>query len=161
MAQRKQKVTHDFITELDSELDKKKTIFIDTIKGKAEVEINVYFDESKINHVITSLVELITSLLASEEISTEDLASPVILLPALILREFTDLPIPKENDLALMTAVNENLQRHGIARQVFDKFSVKELKKVSKLVEGAFKNIPKVQGTYHELYSKYAIQQMN
>lgn len=158
---RKQKVTSEFLVQLDQELLQTKTIQINTIKGKADVEINLYFDEQKINKITNDLMELVTPLLSSEEITVDDLVSPITLLPALILREFSDLPLPSENNLALIAAVNESLDKQGIARQVFEKFNQNEVKKLNKLITQGFKNKPKFQQMYQELYAKFTLQQQD
>lgn len=158
MARKTQKVTSDFLQELDIELGKKKVIKIDTIKGKAEVEVSLYFDEIKVNKIVADLTELITPLLSSDSITADDLANPISLMPVLILREFTDLPLPLDNDLALISAVNDSLIKHGIARQVFEHMNQKEVKKLDKFVSEHFKNMPKFQRVFQELYTKYFLQ---
>lgn len=160
MASKKHKITSEFLQELNSELEKRKVVTIDTFKGKAEVEVDVYLDEVKINKIIDDLTILISPLLATEAITEEDLTSPVAMLPVLILREFTNLPIPNENDLALISAVNETLIRTGIARQIFEKLNQYELQKLYDLVSIGFKNKPKFLRVYQEMAGKYSLQQL-
>lgn len=154
-----QSITSDFLDEIVSEFESKKTIKVDTPKGKVDVQIYKYFSEDKINKLITDLTDLMTPLLGSDDINVDDLASPIGFMPVLILREFTDLPIPEENDLTLISAVSEKLVKTGIARQTFDQMNQHELKKLGKIVSEGFKNMPKFQRAYQELFVKYNLQQ--
>lgn len=155
------KLTKKTLAQLDKQLEKRKKIHIDTSLGTFEVLINEIFSEIKIKKISNDIMELIKPLLESPDIHEEDLVAPVALIPILALREFTDLPIPKENDLATLAAVTEQLDAHGINRQVFSQFSVYEIDKLNKLVGNALSELPRFQQLVQELYMKYAIQQTN
>lgn len=153
------KVTNKLLQQLDSLDNKKKKVYITTKLGEHEVLLSEYFGEKSINKVVSDLLEVITPLLQSEEIKPEDLVSPITLIPILTLREFTDLPIPKENDLAVLTAVSDRLINHGIVRQVYPQFDQFEVQKLGELIGESFKNLPQIQRTMQEMYAKLYLQE--
>ncbi|MGG1664533.1 hypothetical protein [Brevibacillus sp. NRS-1366] len=160
MASKKHKITSKFLDQLDKELEKKRVIHIETVKGTAEITIDEYFGELKIKKIISDLMEAMKPLLESEDITPDDLVTPAALLPVFIMREFTDLPIPQENDLAILSAVSERLDNHGFVRQVFTQLNQVEIDKLNKIVGDSFKNLPQIQRMIQELYAKFYLQQM-
>ena len=155
------KITNKLLDRLDKQLEKRKKIHVETSLGTYEVLINEIFSELKIKKIVSDVLTIMKPLLESNEIKVEDLVAPTALLPILTLREFTDLPIPQENDLATLSAVSERLDDHGFFRQVLPQFNQYEIKKLNDIIGNAFKNVTQVQNMIQELYAKFAIQEMS
>ncbi|XOS93104.1 hypothetical protein ACLMAB_05510 [Brevibacillus laterosporus] len=126
---------------------------IHILNGQYEVKIDEYIRESKLFDMLSDIGQLLSPLASDSNVTPEDLALATQLSNVLFLRSFTDLPIPKENDLSTLTKVYIALFDTGILEEVTEKFNEKDMQKVKEKVVQYFKNAPQVENMIGQIYS--------
>lgn len=134
------KLTLTELNKLSKKFNEKKKIYI--LNNEYEVNIDVNFRPSDIDDLVlvyVAALEELKSLNKTDDIQIKDTVS---LLPTLILRSFTNLPIPKENtDIASLIIISKNLYNEGIIEEVYSHFLDSEIKKVNDKINAFGKNI--------------------
>ncbi|MGG1444801.1 hypothetical protein ABE354_22635 [Brevibacillus laterosporus] len=126
---------------------------IHILNGQYEVKIDEHIRESKLFDMLSDIGQLLSPLASDNSVTPEDLALATQLSNVLFLRSFTDLPIPKENDLSTLTKVYIALFDTGILEEVTEKFNEKDMQKVKEKVVQYFKNAPQVENMIGQIYS--------
>ncbi|QSF43267.1 hypothetical protein [Paenibacillus tianjinensis] len=146
------------LAELNKRVKKfneKKRIYI--CGGEYEVDIDLEFRPSEIDDLIltySTAIEELKRLTNATDIQIKDTVS---LLPTLVLRSFTNLPIPKNyKDIASLIIISKNLYDDGIIEEVYSHFPVDQLKKIEDKIISTGKNIGIATG---ELSVQYAINE--
>lgn len=108
------KLTTTSLNKLSSQFNEKKKIII-TVNGEDfQISINVKFRESAIRKICAEYFEFVSNLQSIGELSDEEILGTTYVFNTLILREFTDLPIPKTKDIRKLIRISENLLDLGI-----------------------------------------------
>ncbi|MED1665782.1 hypothetical protein [Brevibacillus laterosporus] len=126
---------------------------IHILNGQYKVKIDEHIRESKLFDMLSDIGQLLSPLASDNSVTPEDLALATQLSNVLFLRSFTDLPIPKENDLSTLTKVYIALFDTGILEEVTEKFNEKDMQKVKEKVVQYFKNAPQVENMIGQIYS--------
>lgn len=138
------KLTASELNKLSAKFNNKTTIRI--LDGEFEVAINDVFRDTDIDNVVLNYLTVLQEVNRKEQITDELLKDTVSLLNTFVLREFTDLPIPKKNDIASLIKVTKNLMDNGITNEVLNHFPIEQLAKVEIKLKQAQKGIGKVMG---------------
>ncbi|MDY8023379.1 hypothetical protein [Paenibacillus polymyxa] len=149
------KLTATDLNKLSKGINKTKTHPI--LDGQFEVVIDQHFKDSSINNIFTGLVEVIKGILPSEltELTFSRIAQHIGM--TLMLREFTDLPIPNKNEFQTLIKVYENLLNTNIFVEVMNKLPEDQIRKVEKRfkeIESRFDKIVKESEKEDELDRK-------
>ncbi|MEK4432984.1 hypothetical protein MHB54_27915 [Paenibacillus sp. FSL M7-0802] len=139
------KLTATDLNKLSKGINKTKTHPI--LDGQFEVTIDQHFKNSSINNIFTGLFEVVKDINKSEltELTFSRIAQQIGM--TLMLREFTDLPIPNKNDFQTLIKVYENLLNTNIFVEVMNKMPEDQIRKVEK----RFKDI---KSTFDEIERK-------
>ncbi|MNK45801.1 hypothetical protein D3C87_645720 [compost metagenome] len=108
------KLTLTELNKLDAQNNKKEKVSI--LDGKYEVTINKIFKDSDIEEVLLIYSTLLQNLNGA---SVVELKNTYSLLITLILRQFTDLPIPTSNDIDELVKVSKVLLDNNITAEVY------------------------------------------
>lgn len=138
------KLTASELNKLSAKFNNKTTIRI--LDGEFEVAINDVFRDTDIDNVVLNYLTVLQEVNRKEQITDELLKDTVSLLNTFVLREFTDLPIPKKNDITSLIKVTKNLMDNGITNEVLNHFPADQLIKVETKLKEAQKGIGKVMG---------------
>ncbi|MGG0793845.1 hypothetical protein ABE137_07540 [Brevibacillus laterosporus] len=123
------------------------------LNGQYEVKIDEHIRNSKLIDMLSDLSQLLSPLASDSSVTPEDLALATKLSDVLFLRTFTDLPIPKENDLSTLTKVYIALYDTDILEEVNEKFNNRDIQKVREKVTQYFKNATQVENMISQIYS--------
>lgn len=156
------KLTVAELNKLTKEINETKTYPI--LDGQFDVTINQHFKDTSINNIFTGLIEVVKGIEASEltELAFSQIAEQVGL--TLMLREFTDLPIPNKNDFQTLIKVYENLLNTNIFVEVMNKLPEDQIKKVEKRfkeIESRFDEINKEAESNRENNETHPIMGLN
>ncbi|MNW28327.1 hypothetical protein D3C74_51510 [compost metagenome] len=143
------RLTATELNKLGSGLEEKQTI---QVLGKYDVTIHTKLRNTGIQRVLSVYLELLQGLKAANKLDDEMIAGTLNVLYTLILREFTDLPLPKKNDLTPLLRATSNLIDTGIMEEVFQHIPDSELMKVKD-------QMSKVQSNMAEALAEMAIVQ--
>lgn len=138
------KLTAAELNKLSSKFNDKTVIRI--LDGEFEVSINNTFRDSDIDNVVLNYLTVLQEVQRKEQITDELIKDTVSLLNTFVLREFTDLPIPKKNDITSLIRVTKNLLDNGITNEVLSHISPAQLVRVENRIKEAQKGIGKVMG---------------
>jgi|GEM_PF-3068428 len=133
------KLTAAELNKLSSKFNELKKVHI--LDGQYEVSIYTSFRESLIENVVMTYIGLLEDLKKSENVTNETIKNTVVLLDTLILREFTDLPIPKKNDIPNLIKFTHNLLDNGILVEVYNHIPKDQIEKVKAKLEQVSKGI--------------------
>ncbi|MBE7897185.1 hypothetical protein G7L40_00475 [Paenibacillus polymyxa] len=124
------KLTATDLNKLSKGINETRTYPI--LDGQFDVIINQHFKDTSINNIFTGLVEVVKGIEASEltELTFSRIAQQIGM--TLMLREFTDLPIPNKNDFQTLIKVYENLLNTNIYVEVMNKLPEDQIRKVEK-----------------------------
>lgn len=122
------KLTKTRLNKLESELNERSTILV----YQNQFSVNVYkvFRESIIEKVISAYVDILEQIQKEADVQGDMIKGSIILFHTLILREFTDLPIPKTDDVESLITVSNTLLDTGIIEEVFNAIPVEEMNKI-------------------------------
>ncbi|MEK4008334.1 hypothetical protein [Paenibacillus sp. FSL H3-0333] len=141
------KLTLTELNKLGEKFNERKKIYI--LDGQYEVDIDVTFKLSDIDDLVmvyASAIQELKEMNDTDEIQIKDTLS---LLPTLILRAFTNLPIPKEStDISSLIVISKNLYNLGITEEVYSKLPEEQIKKVTDKINAFGKNIGTVMGEW-------------
>lgn len=138
------KLTASELNKLSSKFNEKTTIHI--LDGEFEVSINTNFRDSDIDNIVLNYLTVLQEIQRKEQITDELLKDTVSLLNTFVLREFTDLPIPKKNDIDSLIRVTKNLLDNGITNEVLSHIPRTQIIRVENRIKEAQKGIGKVMG---------------
>lgn len=96
------RLTATELNKLGSGLEEKQTI---QVLGKYDVTIHTRLRTTGIQRVLSVYLELLQGLKAANKLDDEMIAGTLNILYTLILREFTDLPLPKKMILTLFSVL--------------------------------------------------------
>lgn len=134
------KLTLAELNKLGKKFNEKKKIYI--LNNEYEVDIDVKFRPSDIDDLVLVYVAAIEELRTLNKADDIQIKDTVSLLPTLILRSFTNLPIPKKNtDIASLIVISKNLYNEGIIEEVYSHFPESEINKVNEKINAFGKNI--------------------
>ncbi|KAF6630497.1 hypothetical protein H6F38_13765 [Paenibacillus sp. EKM208P] len=142
------KLTVSELNKLSKELGQTQTYPI--LDGQFEVTIKQNFKESSINNIFTGLIEVVEGIEKSQltELTFSQIASQIG--STLMLREFTDLPIPNKNDFQTLIKVYENLLNTNIFVEVANKLPEVEVKKLEKRFKEIADNFAEIERKANE-----------
>ncbi|MET3209905.1 UNVERIFIED_CONTAM: hypothetical protein ABIC26_002853 [Paenibacillus sp. PvR008] len=142
------KITATELNKLSKELEQTKTHPI--LDGQFEVTIKQNFKESSINNIFTGLIEVVQGIEKSQltELTFSQIASQIG--STLMLREFTDLPIPNKNDFQTLIKVYENLLNTNIFVEVVNKLPEIQVKKLEKRFKEIADNFAEIERKANE-----------
>lgn len=136
---KKNKLTLAKIDKKNSSLDRFQEIKI--CDEGYDVTIRTIFKESLIKRVVMNYFKAIQELRKLESVNDEIIADTVGLLNVFILKEFSDVPFPKDENLHSLISVANVLLDTGILAAVLDKYPQEELEKVGAMVQRVSKTI--------------------
>ncbi|MNH66530.1 hypothetical protein D3C73_185630 [compost metagenome] len=140
------KLTSATINKLNKELDKKKTIYI---LGEYEVNINLVFNESKIDKVVFDYLSMFEEVNKNNEFDEEFIRGTLAILNTFILREFSDVPmIPSDRNVQKLIQVSKALYNTGIMEEVMVAFDQEQLNKVFEKLQTGSKRVGELMGEY-------------
>ncbi|KZE65168.1 hypothetical protein AV545_04390 [Paenibacillus jamilae] len=142
------KLTATELNKLSKELEQTQTYPI--LDGQFEVTVKQNFKESSINNIFTGLIEVVQGIEKSQltELTFSQIASQIG--STLMLREFTDLPIPNKNDFQTLIKVYENLLNTNIFVEVANKLPEVEVKKLEKRFKEIADNFAEIERKANE-----------
>ncbi|MEC4565335.1 hypothetical protein L8C07_05210 [Paenibacillus sp. CMAA1739] len=142
------KLTVSELNKLSKELEQTQTYPI--LDGQFEVTIKQNFKESSINNIFTGLIEIVQGIESSQltELTFSQIASQIG--STLMLREFTDLPIPNKNDFHTLIKVYENLLNTNIFVEVANKLPEIQVKKLEKRFKEIADNFAEIERKANE-----------
>lgn len=142
------KLTVSDLNKLGKELEHSKTYPI--LDGQFDVTIKQNFKESSINNIFTALIEVVQGIEKSEltELTFGQIAAQIG--STLMLREFTDLPIPNKNDFQTLIKVYENLLNTDIFVEVVNKLPESQVKKLEKRFKEIADNFAEIERKANE-----------
>ncbi|SDE82595.1 hypothetical protein SAMN04488542_102277 [Fontibacillus panacisegetis] len=139
------KLTASGLKSLESNLNERKTIFV--YGGQFAVTISVVFRESMIENVLKAYLSILNELQEHGEGDEDLIRGSLGIFNTLVLREFTDLPIPKSNDLNRLITVTNTLLDTGIMKEVYDAISPQQLLKIEEKLKSVQSNFDQVVKT--------------
>ncbi|SCY71835.1 hypothetical protein SAMN05720606_10878 [Paenibacillus polysaccharolyticus] len=122
------KLTATALNTLDAKNNKRKKIYV--TEQHYEVQIHTFFRKSLIDNVNTNYLSIIDQLRQKTDVTDQLIKDTVGLYNTLLLKEFTDLPIPKKLDVEKLIKVTNMLLDNGIMEEVLTQFPEQELKKL-------------------------------
>lgn len=142
------KLTVSELNKLSKELEQTQTYPI--LDGQFEVTVKQNFKESSINNIFTGLIEVVQGIEKAQltELTFSQIASQIG--STLMLREFTDLPIPNKNDFQTLIKVYENLLNTNIFVEVANKLPEVEVKKLEKRFKEIADNFAEIERKANE-----------
>lgn len=137
------KLTATSINKKNQELSTKRTIYV---LGDQEVIINNTFKDSSIDKIVVDYLSIFESTNKDNSVDDEILRGLVSLLPVLILREFSNVPmIPKTNsDIKKLISIAYILYDTGILEEVLNAFDQEQVQKVYTKLDVASKRVGEV-----------------
>jgi len=138
------KLTATALKKLDNQLSSHKEILV--YDNQFTVKINETFRESKIEAVTMTYMSILQELKARTEMDDLLIQGTIGLLSTLILREFTDLPIPQTNTIEELIKVSKVLLDTGIMKEVFDGMDKEELGKIEEKIKSINNEVGKIVG---------------
>ncbi|WP_431785782.1 hypothetical protein [Paenibacillus lactis] len=138
------KLTVSALNKLESQLNTQRVIQI--LGDQYEVKIKTIFRESQIQSVVTNYLTLLQDLKSRTEVDEALIQGTIGLLNTMILREFTDLPIPKGNKIEELVKVSKTLLDSGIMKETFDKLDKDELAKIEDKIKSVNSEVGKIVG---------------
>ncbi|QWU13405.1 hypothetical protein SAMN04487895_10371 [Paenibacillus sophorae] len=127
------KLTSSILNKINSKYEERKKIYI--LNGEYEVQIHKYFKDALIDKVAIQYIKFLQELKTKKNIDDEIIKDTIVLLDTLILREFTDLPIPKKNNVSSLIKVTHDLLNSGVYVEVMNQISDTEIKQVHQKLE--------------------------
>ncbi|MEI7025778.1 hypothetical protein [Paenibacillus sp. y28] len=137
------KLTAAAIQKENSVLNEEKLI---RILDKYDVKIQLHFRKSQIRRVMVQYFSVLQELKRNEEVTDETIAASLSLLYALILKEFTDVPIPAIKNIEHLIKVTDMLLDTGIMEEVYDHFPKEQLELIMQEVLKAARNTGTIFG---------------
>jgi hypothetical protein len=138
------KLTVAELNKLSSKFNERKKIYI--LDGQYEVNVNTEFRESAIENVAISYIGILEQVKSQPNASNETIKDTVALLNTLILREFTDLPIPKKNDILNLIKFTHNLLDNGIMVEVYNSIPKEQILRIQTKLEQVSKSVGEMLG---------------
>ncbi|MEK4512269.1 hypothetical protein [Paenibacillus sp. FSL K6-2524] len=111
------------------------------------VNIHTFFRESLIENIITNYVTILQELQEGTEVDDTLIKGSLGVFNTLVLREFTDLPIPKTNDIESLIVVSNTLLDTGIMKEIYDAIPPEQLIKIEEKLKSVQSNFEQVVGT--------------
>ena len=148
MAKKKVKqLTLATLNKLDSKLNEKKSVYINIGGDDYEVIIDKHFRKSTIHLLILNYLNILQDLKSKQEVTFETLMDTNKLLNTLIVKYFTNIPLPEITNIEGLIAVSNTLLDLGIMEALFNEhFDKNEIEKLVDEVNKVAKNIGKLQG---------------
>lgn len=122
------KLTAAALSTLDAKNNQRKTIYV--TDQQYEVQIHTFFRKSLIDNVNTNYLSLIDQLRQKTDVTDQVIKDTVGLYNTLLLKEFSDLPIPRKLDVEKLIKVTNMLLDNGIMEEVLTQFPDLELRKL-------------------------------
>ncbi|MNC37176.1 hypothetical protein D3C75_857320 [compost metagenome] len=130
------KLTTIELNKLSSKFNKQKKVSI--CNNEYEVTIYTNFRETKIDRVIMEYLSYIQNLKTVQELDYNLIKDTLSLLLTLVLREFTDLPIPKSKEIkniSNLIKVTHNLLDLGIFHETLNHIPEEQIAKVKERLD--------------------------
>jgi hypothetical protein len=132
------KLTLAGIDKLATKFNEKRTVYI--CDGQYEVIINENFRATEINKISVDFLKIIQNLRSMKGIDDETIMSAASLIDTLVLKYFTNLPIPSDlSNVAKLIKVSNNLIDLGITSELLgegkNSFTKSNMELVRKLVD--------------------------
>lgn len=143
------KLTAAELGKLKSSLNKKKNVLIRSNDGEEyEVTINMEFRDSQIENVAMSYIGYLQELreMNVDQIDNELIKGTLKLVPVLVFREFTNIPVPKKAKLKKMIGLSELLADKGITDSLVSKLPEGGYQKVADKIKQAAKSAKTIAG---------------
>ena len=138
------KLTATELNKLKTSLNKKKNEYIKTNDGEEyEVAVSVEFRDSLIENVAMSYIGYLQELRETsknDQLDNELIKGTLKLVPVLVFREFTNIPVPKKATLKEIIGLSELLADKGITEALLNKFPDDEYQKIVNKIKQAAKS---------------------
>lgn len=137
-----QKLTLANINKLASKFNEKRTVYIGINNEEYEVTLDENFRETKVQQVYVDYIKCLHNMRTMEGIDEEALLNSDLLLDTLVLKHFTNLPIPNvDGDVSKLFIIAKNLADLGITKELlgggknsFDKENIELVREQAKKV---------------------------
>jgi hypothetical protein len=141
-----QKLTTSSLNKLASQFNEKKKVYFELDGEQFEILVSNKFRESKIREVYAEYITILQKMKASNMLNDETIIGASYVLNTLLLKEFTNLPIPKLDDVRKLVKVTLNLVDLGIVEYFFGEnspFGEANMSLLNRILQQASDNISK------------------
>lgn len=139
----RKKLTASSLNKLNSSLNQQTTI---TVCGDYEIQIDTIFRESKIQKLVIDYLTILQNLHKLEKVTEETIINSISLVNVLIIKYFSNAPIPDIDDLGKLIQVSDTLLDLGITKNCFEHFPQSEIDKVKDALDRAAKESGRLMG---------------
>lgn len=144
---KQKKLTLATINKLNSEFDQRKTIYV---CGDYPVQVDIKFRKTKIQKMILDYIIILEDLRKQKNVNEETLMRTTSLINTLIVKYFTDIPVPPIDNIEKLIQVSNALLDLGIMDVLFDGnengFPKDQLELVKTEIDKVSKNIGQILG---------------
>lgn len=138
---KKNNLSLENISKTVNELDKKIPIKVyDRFGNEYNVIVNKYFKKSDVSKVTGILIEIIGQLREKDKDKDIDVKQIIYVYPFLLLKYFTNIPIPDNINEIIIYA--QNLIELDVVEQIYDAIPKNELTKVNNWIEETINILP-------------------
>lgn len=142
------KLTLAAINRESSKFNKRKKVYV--CDGQYEVLIDEHFRRTSIQNVSANYLIALQTLQGMEGIDQQAIMGASNLIYTLIMKEFSNLPIPEIDEIDKLIKVSNNLIDLGITEELFNggknSFKQSEIDLVNKQINKALENVDKILG---------------
>lgn len=138
---KQKKLTLSALNKLNSEFDQRKTL---NVCGDYAVQVDLKFRKSKIQELIMDYMTLLEQLKQREDADKETSLRMSVLMNTLIIKHFTDIPFPNNNDVDNVIKMSKVLIDLGIMEVLFDGengFPVDQIQLIFNQIDKVVKNL--------------------
>lgn len=133
------KLNQKELKKLESYLNQSNSILV--YNNQFQVKIHSHFRDSFIEKVIMDYTSVLDQIYKQgTEIQTDSIRGSFAVFHTLILREFTDLPIPKTNELSILITVSRTLLDTGIMKEIYNAIPTEQLNKIEQKMKSVLAN---------------------
>lgn len=137
------KLTASSLNKLNSSLNQQKTI---TVCGDYEIQIDTIFRESKIQKLLIDYLTILQNLRKLDNVTDKTIINSISLVNTLIIRYFSNAPIPDIDNLVKLIQVSDALLDLGIMKSCFEHFPQSEIEKVKDALDRVSKESGRLMG---------------
>ncbi|RPK23977.1 hypothetical protein [Paenibacillus xylanexedens] len=138
------KITLETIDNL-KEIKQTKDIQITDVHGNTyDVQLDTFFYESKVEKIASDYLELLIELNKMTDVDNEKVRQTFKLIYVMVLREFTDIPIPTKANINDLIGLSVSLGDSGITNEVMKSIPNKEFRKIEKKLKEVEKQTSKI-----------------
>ncbi|WP_145921928.1 hypothetical protein [Paenibacillus sp. O199] len=138
------KITLETLENL-KEIKQKKDIQVIDVHGNTyDVQLDTFFYESKVEKIASDYLELLIELNKMTDVDNDMVRQTFKLIYVMVLREFTDIPIPPKTTITELMGLSVSLGDSGITNEVMKSIPNKEFRKIEKKLKEVEKQSSKI-----------------